>query len=124
MAEGGAGDVYQLQRDVRRKPKENNFKAIFDCLRDLMTTPLVVPEWLLDVLLGYGDPAAAAYWSLPRKQQVEEYDFFDTFLDVSHVREAFPHAVCEGRRRRRRRGAAAAVPRHHPDRPAARLPRR
>ena len=57
MAEGGGADVYSsFNVLLRRKPKENNFKAIFDCLRDLMTTPLVVPEWLLDVLLGYGDP--------------------------------------------------------------------
>ena len=40
-----------------------SLQAILDSIRDLMTTPLVVPEWLHDVLLGYGDPAAAAYWS-------------------------------------------------------------
>ena len=51
-----------------------------------------------------------------------EYDFFDTFLDVSHVRDAFPHAavkVADGADA----GGAAAVPAHDPDRPAARLPR-
>ena len=57
-----------------------------------MTTPLAVPEWLQDVLLGYGDPAAAAYWSLPAEEQVSEYDFYDTFLDLAHVQAAFPHA--------------------------------
>ena len=52
----------------------------------------MVPDWLLDVLLGYGDPSAAAYWSLPAEQQVSEYNFFDTFLDLTHVADAFPHA--------------------------------
>lgn len=93
MADGSAGDIYQTFNVLmRRKPKENNFKAILDSIRDLMTTPLVVPEWLQDVLLGYGDPAGAAYWSLPAEQRVVSYDFFDTFLDVQHIRDAFPQA--------------------------------
>ena len=94
MAEGRSGDVYQtFNLLVRRKAKENNFKAILDSIRTLMTTPLVVPEWLQDVLLGYGDPAAAAYWNLPAAEKVVEYDFYDTFLDMAHVQEAFPHAT-------------------------------
>lgn len=68
-------------------------QAILECIRTLMTQPLVVPDWLLDVLLGYGDPSAAAYWSLPADQQVSSYDFFDTFLDLVHVADAFPHAT-------------------------------
>jgi intron-binding protein aquarius len=74
---------------VRRKPEENNLKAILDSIRALMTTPLAVPDWLQDVLLGYGDPAA--YWNLP-EQRVCRYDFLDTFLDLDPVRASFPHA--------------------------------
>jgi len=93
QAQGRRSDVYQhFNVLVRRKPKENNFKAILECIRDLMTTPLVVPEWLQDVLLGYGDPAGAAYWNLPADQRVTQYDFFDTFVSLEHVREAFPQA--------------------------------
>lgn len=93
MAEGRAGDIYQTFNVLlRRKPKENNFKAILDSIRDLMTTPLVVPDWLQDVLLGYGDPAGAAYWNLPVDQRVGSFDFYDTFLDVAHIRDAFPQA--------------------------------
>ena len=93
MAEGRANAVYEdLNVIVRRRPKENNFKAILQSIRDLMTTPLVVPDWLQEVLLGYGDPASAAYWNLPADQQIERYDFFDTFLDFAHVVEAFPQA--------------------------------
>ena len=70
MADGKGSNVYaSFNVLVRRKPKENNFKAILQCIRSLMTQPLVVPNWLLDVLLGYGDPAAAAYWNLPTEQQ-------------------------------------------------------
>ena len=94
------GEVYGAMNILlRRKPKENNFKAVLECLRDLMTSPLAVPEWLHDVLLGYGDPAAASYPQLPAADRVTQYDFFDTFLDIRHVAESFPQTkvtVAEG----------------------------
>jgi intron-binding protein aquarius len=46
---------------MRRKPKENNFKAVLETIRELMNTECVVPEWLHDIILGYGDPGAAHY---------------------------------------------------------------
>ena len=76
---------------MRRKPKENNFKvlsclkysptkssfppslpplppsppslpqAVLETIRDLMNAECVVPDWLHDVFLGYGDPGAAHY---------------------------------------------------------------
>ena len=46
---------------MRRNPKENNFKAILETIRDLMNTHAVVPPWLNDVFLGYGDPGVAHY---------------------------------------------------------------
>ncbi len=49
---------------VRRKPKENNFKAILETIRSLIGTAALgkaIPHWLHDVFLGYGDPAAANY---------------------------------------------------------------
>lgn len=49
---------------VRRKPEENNFKAILETIRDLMNTSAVgraIPPWLHDLFLGYGSPAAASY---------------------------------------------------------------
>ncbi|EOD21389.1 hypothetical protein EMIHUDRAFT_123833, partial [Emiliania huxleyi CCMP1516] len=91
MADGTGADVYQsFNVLLRRKPKENNFKAILEAIRELLTTPLATPPWLHDVLLGYGDPAAAAYWSLPADQRVTKHDFADTFLDLDHVRASFP----------------------------------
>ena len=46
---------------MRRKPKENNFKAVLETIRDLMNTSCVVPDWLHDIILGYGGPDAAHY---------------------------------------------------------------
>ena len=55
-------DVYETFNIImRRKPKENNFKAVLETIRDLMNTDCVVPEWLHDIILGYGDPGAAHY---------------------------------------------------------------
>ena len=45
--------------------QENNFKAVLESIRDLMNEETVLPEWLHDIFLGYGDPAAAQYTKLP-----------------------------------------------------------
>lgn len=37
---------------LRRKPKENNFKAVLETIRDLMNTKCVIPDWLHDLFLG------------------------------------------------------------------------
>ena len=44
---------------VRRRPEENNFKAILATIRELLTENADLPPWLRDVFLGYGDPGAA-----------------------------------------------------------------
>ena len=74
---------------MRRRPKENNFKSILECIRDLMNADTVVPEWLHDVFLGYGDPNAAQGSNMPQTQRVKTVDFKDTFLDETHLRESF-----------------------------------
>lgn len=77
---------------MRRKPKENNFKAVLETIRHLMNTECVVPPWLHDILLGYGDPGAAHYKRM--KNQARCLDFNDTFIDEEHLRESFPdHTV-------------------------------
>ena len=48
----------------RRKPKENNFKAVLESIRDLMNEDVIIPPWLHDIFLGYGDPAAAQYTAM------------------------------------------------------------
>jgi intron-binding protein aquarius len=58
----GEEDVYETFNVLmRRKPKENNFKAVLETIRALMNAECVVPDWLHDTFLGYGDPSAASY---------------------------------------------------------------
>ena len=73
---------------MRRNPKENNFKAVLDTIRTLMNTQCVVPDWLHDVFLGYGDPGAAHYAKL--ESQIPTQNFHDTFLSLEHLKSSFP----------------------------------
>lgn len=83
-----AGDIHQTFNIlVRRKPQENNFKAVLETIRDLMQSDLVVPQWLQKVFLGYGDPASAHYTNMPNRLTVN--NFCDTFLDWNHLKESF-----------------------------------
>lgn len=83
-----AGDIHQTFNIlVRRKPQENNFKAVLDTIRDLMQSDLVVPAWLQKVFLGYGDPASAHFTKMPNREL--ESDFRDTFIDWDHFKECF-----------------------------------
>ncbi|CAN4106566.1 unnamed protein product [Withania somnifera] len=89
IAEKGAEDIYgTFNVLMRRKPKENNFKAILESIRDLMNETCIVPDWLHDIFLGYGNPSAAQWTNMP--DLLETVDFKDTFLDADHVRESFP----------------------------------
>lgn len=88
LQEGG-DDVYEeFSIIMRRKPKENNFKAVLETIRHLMNTECVVPPWLHDILLGYGDPGAAHYSRMANQAKV--LDFNDTFLTLDHLKESFP----------------------------------
>ncbi|KAG0254200.1 hypothetical protein DFQ27_006997 [Actinomortierella ambigua] len=85
----GGEDVYQTFNVLlRRKPQENNFKPVLETIRDLMQSELMVPEWLHNVFLGYGNPDCAHYSQLPG--QIKEIDFRDTFLDYDHLKASFP----------------------------------
>lgn len=89
--EAGAQDVYKsFNILMRRKPKENNFKAILETIRDLMNARAAVPPWLRDVFLGYGDPAAAR-----ATRRAGTLNFNDTFLTFEHLRRSFPDATVE-----------------------------
>ncbi|XP_072555037.1 RNA helicase aquarius isoform X2 [Paramormyrops kingsleyae] len=85
----GAEDPYETFNIImRRKPKENNFKAVLETIRNLMNTECVVPEWLHDIILGYGNPDSAHYSRMPN--QISTLDFNDTFLSVDHLKDSFP----------------------------------
>ncbi|CAH1406700.1 unnamed protein product [Nezara viridula] len=73
---------------VRRKTKENNFKAVLFTIRQLMNSECVVPSWLHDILLGYGDPGAAHYSRMPN--EIASLNFNDTFIDLDHLKASFP----------------------------------
>ncbi|KAJ1819317.1 hypothetical protein LPJ60_003838 [Coemansia sp. RSA 2675] len=78
-------DVYgSLNVVMRRKPQENNFKAVLETVRDLMISqePLL-PDWLASTFLGYGDPSAALV------RGPGSVYFGDTFVSADHVREVF-----------------------------------
>ena len=91
QVESGAREVYSgLNLLVRRKPEENNFKAILECIRDMMQEDanVTVPDWLHDMFLGYGDPAAAHHSNMP--DALATLDAKDTFLDAQHLEDSFP----------------------------------
>ena len=86
----GKEDLYQtFNLVIRRKPKENNFKAVLETIRDLMNIHCVVPEWIINILLGLGDPDSAHYSQLPTT--ISSMDWKDTFLDFTHLKASFPH---------------------------------
>ena len=85
----GKEDPYQTFNVViRRKPKENNFKAVLETIRDLMNIHCVVPEWITNILLGLNDPDSAHYSKLPTT--ITSLDWKDTFLNFSHLKASFP----------------------------------
>lgn len=88
--QNGVEDPYETFNIImRRKPKENNFKAVLETIRNLMNTECVVPDWLHDIILGYGDPGSAHYSKMPN--QISSLDFNDTFLSIEHLKSCFPN---------------------------------
>lgn len=91
---GGEGvkmSVYDgINLIIRRRGRENNFKSVLQSIQDLTLSEAQVPEWLREVLLGYGDPSSASFERLERKSV--RIDFRDTFLDWNHLQESFPGA--------------------------------
>jgi len=97
--DGDVARVHEMYKNfncvIRRRPKENNFKAILACIRDCLNQDMNAPEWLQDVFLGYGDPSSASPDALEledseNNKKRTKIDFKDTFLDEAHLRESFP----------------------------------
>ncbi|KAF1319864.1 Intron-binding protein aquarius, partial [Globisporangium splendens] len=74
--EEGRLDAYQhVNVLVRRKARENNFKAVLDTVLDTWSNAKkdeLLPSWFHDLLLGYGHPSAATYKSICKQRQQQE----------------------------------------------------
>ena len=90
-----SSDIYEIYGNinliVRRNASQNNFKSVLETIRDLMQSELVVPEWLQDVLLGYGDRDSAHYTKMA--QPTRTVDFGYTFLNWKHLETSFAGQV-------------------------------
>lgn len=81
--------------------QENNFKAVLESIRDLMNEETIIPDWLTNIFLGYGDPAGAQYQNIVKEDPeafISTVDFKDTFLDKDHLIQSFPgksNCICQ-----------------------------
>jgi intron-binding protein aquarius len=90
----GKPDVYEkINLIVRRSGRENNFRPVLESIRSLVRSEVPLAPWLHEVFLGYGDPAAATYKSLPNR--VKRIDYRDTFLNWQHLVESMPGKAIE-----------------------------
>ncbi|KAF4127688.1 AAA domain [Phytophthora infestans] len=92
--ESGHLDAYeQVNLLVRRKQRENNFKAVLDTVarawHDANKEELL-PDWLHDLFLGYGDPAAALHKSIYKVRAEKQLvvPMGELLLDGEHALEA------------------------------------
>jgi intron-binding protein aquarius len=83
--EQGHDSIYSsFQLLVRRKPKENNFKAELESIRQIIKEGCTVPDWIHNKLLGYFDPCLVPLESL-MPNITTTLNFKDTFLDELHI---------------------------------------
>lgn len=93
-ADAGKGDTYEtINLIVRRRARENNFKAVLETIRQLVLSDAPIPSWLQEVFLGFGDPTSASYKRLPNR--LTRIDYRDTFLNWQHLIESTAGKVLE-----------------------------
>lgn len=86
--EAGKKDVYDsINLIIRRHQRENNFNKILQTIKSLTLSDAVLPSWLQEVYLGFGDPASASFDRLTNR--LKTIDFRDTFIDWQHVIDSF-----------------------------------
>ena len=102
MRQGGPNVYDTFHVIMRRDPRENNFKAVLESIRDLMNSQVSVPEWLHDIFLGYGDVGRAHYSKMDAQAsghihlgehnsvQIATQDYRDTFVSFEHLKASFP----------------------------------
>ncbi|MCJ1311773.1 hypothetical protein MMC25_005446 [Agyrium rufum] len=90
----GRPDVYEkINLIVRRRNRENNFRPVLQSIKDLALSEVVLPSWLQEAFLGYGDPRAAQSANI--RGRLDAVDSRDTFLDWQHLIESLPGKVIE-----------------------------
>ena len=90
----GRPDIYdQINLIVRRRNRENNFKAVLESIKHLATSDFTLPSWLQEVFLGYGDPTGARFTSMANR--LSKVDLRDTFLNWNHLVECLPDKIIE-----------------------------
>ncbi|TYZ62564.1 hypothetical protein PybrP1_004765 [[Pythium] brassicae (nom. inval.)] len=91
--DAGRLDAYEkVNVLVRRQTGESNFKAQLDAITSTYTRASVedvLPSWLHDLFLGYGDPSAATYKAILTQRQEKEVrvQLLDVVADAEHVVE-------------------------------------
>jgi intron-binding protein aquarius len=107
---------------IRRKPRENNFKSVLDTIMrawqqshhvnkrlaqrqvdgddedDHESAPAMVPTWLHDLVLGYGDPSSAQYPAILKARnhlQRVEVPLFEAIVDGKHAKEIADTIGCK-----------------------------
>ncbi len=68
---------------------------MLESIRDLMNEDTVMPDWLHDIFLGYGDPGQAKYTNMPADQLLQTIDFKVQSWLCSSVAPASPRLDCE-----------------------------
>jgi hypothetical protein len=57
----------------------------------MMMMMMMMMMTMMCLCCRYGNPAQAHWRSLPLEEQLlTDVDFFDTFLDIQHLKESFP----------------------------------
>ncbi|OAF67546.1 hypothetical protein A3Q56_04718, partial [Intoshia linei] len=85
-------DIYNsFNLIIRRDPKQNNFKSVLETIKSLINSDCLVPSWLLNVVLGYENPAAANYKNIDNAKGY--CNFNDTFLNKNHLESCFKNCT-------------------------------
>ncbi|CBI31203.3 unnamed protein product, partial [Vitis vinifera] len=84
--------TYEIREDIQEAPSSVTAAVTFSISKEaakanLMNETCIVPDWLHNIFLGYGNPSAAQWTNMP--DLLETVDFKDTFLDADHLRESF-----------------------------------
>jgi intron-binding protein aquarius len=67
---------------IRRKPKENNFKAVLNSIKDVVHEKPKLPQFLSQILLGYGvQDESSSFRRMQADPASSHFNFFDTFVD-------------------------------------------